>query len=196
MNDFSSTLTLENERVLLRPLRIEDFPLLLPFALSEPNLWTYSISPAAGKEHLKSYIDQALKGREDAHTYPFIVFDKSKGKAAGSTRFYDINSTHNTLSLGYTWYGKAFQRTGLNRNCKWLLLSYAFDDLGVERVEFRADARNEKSITSMKELGCTLEGILRNNCQAPKGRRDSVVLSILKSEWNSGLKERLQSKIY
>lgn len=196
MIDFSSSLTLENERVLLRPLRTEDFPLLLPYALNEPNLWTYSLSPASGNENLKKYIAEALKGREEAKAYPFIVFDKTQGKPAGSTRFYNIDSKHNTLSLGYTWYGKAFHRTGLNRNCKWLLLSYAFDDLAVERVEFRADARNEKSITSMKDLGCTLEGILRNNCKAASGRRDSVVLSILKSEWESGVSEMLQSKVY
>lgn len=196
MIDFSSSLTLENERVLLRPLRTEDYPLLLPYGLNEPHLWTYSISAAAGNENLKKYIAEALKGRANSNAYPFIVFDKVHGKPAGSTRFYSIDATHNTLSLGYTWYGKAFHRTGLNRNCKWLLLSYAFDDLGVERVEFRADARNEKSITSMKDLGCTLEGILRNNCAATTGRRDSVVLSILKSEWEGGLREMLQSKVY
>ena len=69
------------------------------------------------------------------------------------------------MSLGYTWYGTEFQRTGLNRNCKYLLLYYAFDMLGVDRVEFRADLRNVKSIQAMKQIGCTQEGILRKKRQ-------------------------------
>ena len=79
-------------------------------------------------------------------------------------QFYEIDEQHNTLSIGYTWYGKEFQRTGLNRNCKKLLLTYAFETLKVDRVEFRADSKNTKSIKAMKEIGCVEEGILRSNC--------------------------------
>ena len=100
------------------------------------------------------------------------------------------------MSLGYTWYGTEFQRTGLNRNCKYLLLYYAFDMLGVDRVEFRADLRNVKSIQAMKQICCTQEGILRSNCSASDGRRDSIVLSILKPEWDQKVKTHLQSKLY
>jgi RimJ/RimL family protein N-acetyltransferase len=75
-------------------------------------------------------------------------------------------------------------------------LSYAFDTLGVDRVEFRADLRNVKSIQAMKQIGCTQEGILRSNCSASNGRRDSIVLSILKPEWNQQVKTHLQSKLY
>lgn len=117
-------------------------------------------------------------------------------KIAGSTRFYSIQNTHSTLSIGYTWYGKEFQRTGLNRNCKYLLLRYAFEQLGAERVEFRADLRNEKSIKAMKEIGCVEEGVLRGNCKANDGRRDGIVLSLLKDEWRQKVKKLLASKLY
>ena len=194
--DFSQPIKLENERVILRPLEQNDFTYLLPFSENEGDLWNYSLTPAAGAKNLQTYIDTALVAKDKLQAYPFVVFDKKTQKIAGSTRFYDIQITHNVLSLGYTWYGKEFQRTGLNRNCKYLLLSYAFDTLGVDRVEFRADLRNVKSIQAMKQIGCTQEGILRSNCSASNGRRDSIVLSILKPEWNQQVKPHLQSKLY
>jgi len=97
--------------------------------------------------------------------------------------------------MGYTWYGKDFQGTGLNSHCKLLLLAYAFETLELERVEFRADANNARSIRAMKSLGCKEEGILRSNCASPTGRRDSIVLSILKNEWTSGIKDKLVTKL-
>jgi RimJ/RimL family protein N-acetyltransferase len=100
------------------------------------------------------------------------------------------------LQLGYTWYGKEFQGTGLNKHCKYLLLEFAFEKMQVERVEFRADANNEKSIAAMKSIGCTVEGILRKNVKKPEGgRRDSIILSILKDEWNQQVKQNLKNKL-
>ena len=194
--NFSTDFTLENNRVQLRPLVKTDIALLLPFSLKEPFLWKYSITTAAGEEALTSYVESALALRETEKGYPFLVYDKQHQLIAGCTRFYGMDFYHKTLSLGYTWYGEKFQRTGLNRNCKLLLLTYAFEELKMERVEFRADARNKRSIEAMKAIGCTLEGTLRNNCTADIGRRDSVVLSILKEEWEAGLKQRLIEKIH
>ena len=182
--------------MILRPLEQNDFTYLLPFSENEGDLWNFSLTPVAGVKNLQTYIDTALVAKDKLQAYPFIVFDKKTQKIAGSTRFYDIQITHNVLSLGYTWYGKEFQRTGLNRNCKYLMLSYAFYTLEVDRVEFRADLRNVKSIQAMKQIGCTQEGILRSNCSASDGRRDSIVLSILKPEWNQQVKTNLQSKLY
>lgn len=100
------------------------------------------------------------------------------------------------LQLGFTWYGKAFQGTGLNKHCKYLLLNYAFETMDIERVEFRADNRNARSIAAMKSIGCKVEGILRSNGWTNTGeRRDSIVLSILKEEWFSAVKKELKSKL-
>ncbi len=186
---------LENDRVLLRPLATDDIEHLSTFSIYEPELWKYSLIRANGLENLRSYIKMALQGKAAGKEYPFIVYDKLVGKYAGSTRFYDIQPIHKTLQLGYTWYGKEFQGTGLNRNCKYLLLSFVFDQLGYERVEFRADSANERSIRAMKSIGCKVEGILRSTSFRPDGsRRDSIVLSILREEWSNGIKEMLRDK--
>lgn len=194
---FQQQPVLENERVLLRPMQKSDFDNLLPFSVNEPEIWNYGLVTAAGEENLRNYINNAVKNLEEKKEYPFIVFDKQTNQYAGSTRFYDIQQTWLTAQLGYTWYGKNFQRTGLNRHCKLLLLTYVFEEWGMERLEFRADANNAKSIAAMKAIGCVEEGVFRNHMPtAQGGRRDSVILSILKTEWFGGVREKLQQTIY
>ena len=187
---------LEDEHVMLRPLEETDVENLLQFSLHEPELWKYSLVTAAGIEGLKNYMQIALEAKEQQKEYPFIVFDKSTNEYAGSTRFYDINLPYQTLQLGYTWYGKRFHGSGLNKHCKYLLLSFAFEDLGMERVEFRADNNNDRSVAAMKSIGCKVDGVLRSNMPKREGgRRDSIVLSILKDEWFSSVKEMLKGKL-
>lgn len=196
MIDFNKNYRLENERLLLRPLEAEDYEHLLPFALEEPELWTYSLIQAGSPEKMKRYIEKAMEGRATKNSYAFVVFDKQQQQYAGSTRFYDIQTEQATLQLGYTWYGKKFQGTGLNKNCKYLLLEFAFEVLNMERVEFRADNDNQRSIRAMKSIGCVVEGVLRSNTYKPDGtRRDSIVLSILKEEWYSTVKHTLKDFI-
>jgi RimJ/RimL family protein N-acetyltransferase len=188
--------TLEDDRVLLRPLLAADFEYLLPFALNEPDTWNYSLTSAAGEDGMRAYIDAAVKGRAMGKEYPFIVFDKVNGEYAGTTRFYDIQPAYQTLQLGYTWYGEKFRGTGLNKHCKFLLLQFAFDQLGIERVEFRADARNQRSIAAMKGIGCVVEGVLRSHTPLADGsRRDSIMLSILKNEWEYNVRDDLKSRL-
>lgn len=192
---FEQQPVLENERVLLRPITEDDFPHLLPFSLHEPEIWKFGLVTAAGEDNLKKYLSTAVKNLQDKKEYPFIVFDKKANRYAGSTRFYDIQQSFLTTQLGYTWYGKEFQRSGLNRHCKLLLLTYVFEEWGLERCEFRADANNDRSITAMKAIGCIEEGILRNHMPlANGGRRDSIILSILKTEWFGGVKQQLLNK--
>lgn len=189
---FKANFILEDERALLKPLTSVDFDHLLPFAMHEPELWKYSLISGSGEDGIRNYIQTALEARASQKEYPFIVYDKKISAYAGSTRFYDIQLYHKTLQLGYTWYGKDFQGTGLNKHCKYLLLDFAFDKMQMERVEFRADNNNKRSIAAMKSIGCKEEGVLRSNTIKLDGnRRDSIVLSILKSEWESGVKERL-----
>ena len=184
---------LEDERVLLRPLKETDLEIFMPFALNEPDTWKYSNISAKGKEGMEKYVQAAIAAKAEGSQYPFIVYDKQTGEYAGSTRFYDIQPALETLQLGYTWYGEKFRGTGLNKHCKFLLLQLAFETLDAERVEFRADARNERSIAAMKSIGCKVEGILRSNMPLEDGgRRDSIVLSILKDEWENEVKENLK----
>lgn len=188
---------LEDDVALLRPLNEEDIDHLLRFSVDEPDLWRYSLVQAGGgREQLKHYLSLALEARAQGKEYPFIVYDKRAQMYAGSTRFYDIQATNQSMQLGFTWYGKTFQGTGLNKHCKFLLLEFAFEQLQWERVEFRADNNNIRSINAMKSIGCTVEGVLRSNSVKADGtRRDSIVLSILKDEWHLTVKELLKSKL-
>lgn len=194
--DFNKKYTLENESVILRPLEFSDVENLIHFSINEPELWRYSLLPASNENELKNYLKVALKKRKNRVDYPFIVFDKKTNSYAGSTRFYDIQFSNKTLQLGYTWYGKDFQGTGLNKNCKYLLLEFAFEKMNMERVEFRADNANKKSIAAMQSIGCQIEGVLRSNGVRPNGeRRDSIILSILKQEWDNSVKENILKRL-
>ena len=187
---------LEDSEVLLRPLLESDIEHLLPFAIDEPDIWKYSMVSAAGQDGMQNYISTALNLKKEGKDYPFIVFDKRVGKYAGSTRFYDIQPSADTVQLGFTWYGKDFQGTGLNKHCKYLMLQFAFDVMGVYRVEFRADSRNLRSIAAMKSIGCTVEGTLRSNGYTADGnRRDSTILSIIRDEWKGHVKMNLIKKL-
>jgi len=195
MIHFNEEYILENDRVKLTPLKEDDYTHLVHFASNEPELWTYSLIQASSPEKMKVYIEKALEGRANKHSYAFLVFDKEKNQYAGSTRFYDIQPENASLQLGYTWYGKDFQGTGINKNCKYLLLEFAFEVLKMERVEFRADNDNKRSIQAMKGIGCVVEGVLRSNTYKTDGtRRDSIVLSILKDEWTTNIKQKLNEE--
>ena len=195
--DFTTDYILENDVALLRPLMEDDFKYLLPFSLNEPTTWFYSLVAADGEDNLRNYMNIALQNRINKTEYPFIIFDKRTNEYAGCTRFYDINLSFKTLQLGYTWYGEKFRGTGLNRNCKYLLLEFAFEKMGVERFELRADNNNVRSIAAMKAIGCKVDGILRSNMPTKNSetRRDSIVLSILKEEWFNEVKQNLGKMI-
>jgi N-acetyltransferase len=196
MINFEKAYILENDIVRLSPLKESDFEHLVHFAMHEPELWTYSLLQANSPEKMKHYIEKALSGRKNKDTYAFLVYDKRTEEYAGSTRFYDIQPQNAALQLGFTWYGRKFQGTGLNKHCKYLLLEFAFEVLGMERVEFRADNENQRSINAMKSIGCTVEGVLRSNTYKTNGeRRDSIVLSILKDEWNGSVKSNLRERL-
>jgi N-acetyltransferase len=196
MFDLHEDHTLENEFVRLRPLVESDYDHLLHFAIKEPDIWKYSLIKVDGPDGLRHYLELAHEGRKKGTEYPFIVFDKRKQKYAGSTRFYDIQVANGMLQLGYTWYGREFQGTGLNKACKYLLLEFAFEKMNMERVEFRADNGNERSIAAMKSIGCVAEGVIRSHAPKPDGtRRDSIILSILKREWLGHVKKDLEKKM-
>jgi len=194
--NFDENYILENEKVRLEPLELSHLEHLKHFAIQEPEIWKYSLMQINGVDSLQKYIQIALENRNSKKEYPFAVFDKIKNQYVGSTRFYDIQLENRMLQLGFTWYGKDFQGTYVNRNCKYLLLEFAFEQLNNERVEFRADYRNEKSIQAMIKIGCIKEGTMRNHADCADGtRRTSVILSILKNEWTDSVKNNLKNTL-
>lgn len=196
MLNFDKDYILENDKIILRPLVDTDFDLLLEFSINEPDIWNFNAFGPSSAENLRIYIDTALNNRKTKTDYPFIVIDKTENKAIGSTRFYAINLTNKTLELGYTWYGKKYQGTYVNKNCKYLLLEFAFEQLNMERVGFRANNLNKRSISAMKSIGCKEEGVLRNFSTDANGIRiDAIVLSIIRNEWNENVKRNLKQQM-
>ena len=188
---FDEEIILENAFALLRPINKTDIDCLLPVATKDKDLLQFSPAPIWTRELLKMYIDKAVENRISKNQYAFIVFDKTENRFAGSTSFLNISNPDDRLEIGATWYGKEFQRTGLNRNCKYLLLQYAFDNLQAERVEFKTDERNLASRKAIERIGGQFEGILRRHTLMSDGfRRNTICYSILKSEWPE-LKKRL-----
>lgn len=194
--DFKEKYVLENDKVVLRPLELSDKEFLKEYAINEPEIWKFNSNGAEGVEKLEKYIANAITQRDNKKEYPFIVFDKVSGKYIGSTRFYAIFLELKTIEIGYTWYSKNYQGTGINKNCKYLLLEFAFEKLNIERVAFAANNKNERSINAMKSIGCVVEGILRNSNIGALGERIDVIrLSILKKEWEEKVKEHLKNQI-
>ena len=174
---------LENERVRLSPLNLENYQYLIPVA-SEKKLVQYSPSDIETPESLKKYVTLALEHQNQKSAIPFIIYDKKLSKYAGSSRYMNIHWGNKVLHIGSTWIGKEFQGTGLNADMKKLMLYYAFMDLGFEKVEFRVDERNLKSRRAVEKLGCTLEGILRKDVYLLDGfKRNTCCYGLLKEEW-------------
>jgi len=189
--DISQNIILENDRSLLRPLVPEDIEHLLPIATKDKDLMDFSPSEIHRPELIQAYLDTALVAKASGIRYPFIIFDKQKNQYAGSTSFGNMSNKNSRLEIGWTWIGKEFQRTGLNRNNKFMMLCYAFEKLDCLRVELKTDTRNIQSRTAMKKIGATEEGVLRSHTVMSDGyRRDTIYYSILKNEWE-GIKNTI-----
>jgi RimJ/RimL family protein N-acetyltransferase len=192
--NFKESILLENDRVRLEPLAEQHIYLLLEVGAADPELMRYSPSAVHTEELLTTYVLSAIEDRRKLAKYSFAIFDKEIEKYAGSTSFGNISNSDQRLEIGWTWIGKEFQRTGLNRNCKFLLLQYCFKILEFERVEFKTDSRNLQSRKAIEEIGGTLEGEFRSHSIMSDGhRRNTVYYSILKNEWPALKNSILQS---
>ena len=174
---------LENEFVKLTLLDLSNYKHLSEIAKTKDLIY-YSPSDISTEEKLKDYVQIAVDGYYHKTTIPFIIYDKTKQAYAGSTRFGLINWHNKVLHIGWTWIGKEFQGSGLNKHIKFLMLQYAFENLGFDKVEFRIDERNIRSRKAVEKLGATLEGILRKDTLMLDGfKRSTCCYGILKEEW-------------
>ncbi len=175
--------TLENNAVRLTLLDLSNYENLVPIA-QQDRLIQFSPSDISTQEKLREYVQTAVDGFYHKTIIPFIIFDKKKGQNAGSTRFGNINWSNKVLHIGWTWIGKEFQGTGLNKNMKFLMLQYAFEKLNFEKVEFRIDERNRRSRKAIEKIGASLEGILKSDTIMLDGfRRNTCCYAILKLQW-------------
>jgi RimJ/RimL family protein N-acetyltransferase len=183
--EFEQELTFENEAVLIRPLLPEDKANLLGIASEDRQLLQYSPKQIYTQELLDRYIEGAIHERKVGLRYPLVILDKRTEAYAGCTGFLNVSNLHKRLEIGGTWLGRRFHGSGLNRCCKILLLSFAFDELGAERVEFRTDERNIVSRRAIQAIGAQLEGILREDTLMSDGfRRNTACYSMLRREWD------------
>lgn len=190
--DFADNIRLENNRSLLRPLQHTDAEGLLAAACSDPDLMRYSTALINSPQLLAQYVRTALDEKAQGIRYPFLIIDKASGRYAGCTSYASIVPADERLEIGWTWLGLPYHRTGLNRNNKFLMLEYAFETLGADRVELRTDERNTRSRNAILGIGATYEGCLRHYKIAFDGfRRNTVYYSILREEWASSVRGRL-----
>lgn len=165
------------------------------FAASQDDeLWRYMPVPRpASREELLGLIDKAWKAASEGMEIPFAIIHSPSDQAVGSTRFLEIRRPDRALEIGWTWIAPARQRTGVNTECKYLLLRHAFEDLGAIRVQLKTDGRNIRSQQAIERLGAVKEGVLRKHRFTWDGiYRDTVYYSILADEWPE-VKERLES---
>lgn len=184
----------------LEPLRLEHAAELYAACRENPRLWQYMLArqPQSVAE-MEQLTAEVLKLQEAGQCIPFAIIDLERGCAVGETRYLNIMVQDYGLEIGSTWLAPSVQRTGINTECKYLLLSHAFEKLAAIRVQFKTHHHNLRSQQAIERLGAVKEGILRNHMLMLDGSyRHSVYYSIISSEWpqvKAGLEEKmLQSK--
>jgi len=193
---FEQEIILENDRSLIRPLQADDLENLLPAATANKDLVQYSPTPIYTKELLHHYIETALEERKNKLRYPFVLFDKKANAYGGSSSYMNISCKDKRLEIGNTWIGPGFQKTGFNRNNKFLMFSFVFEQLKYERLELKTDERNQQSRIAIEKIGGQFEGIFRSHMVMNDGfRRNTVYYSILRSEWQE-VKNKFETSIF
>jgi RimJ/RimL family protein N-acetyltransferase len=189
------TLTLIAPHTRLEPLQAHHAETL--FALVQQG--GLNTSPILGLpqtfEQMHEYIGTALRWKAEGTAFPFVTVDVATNHAMGTTRFANFAPEHFRIEIGWTWLAVPFQRTRVNTEVKYTMLRYAFEELGLHRVELKAHALNQQSRTAMERLGAQYEGILREHTLMPNGTfRDTVYYSILAHEWVA-VKARLEERL-
>lgn len=185
---------LMHDDVTLRPMKESDIERLWKLTTSET--FTFMLNKF---RHLEEFEKWMSSGYEDMQltdsTIVFVAANSKRDELYGSTRIYNIDHANKTCEIGGTFYSKPFQRTHINTTAKWLLLTYAFETLGMIRVQFKTDEENVESQKAIERLGAQKEGILRNERIRSTGKpRNAVVYSIIEKEWasvNKGLEEKM-----
>ena len=186
-HSFTRPLELQGQHVTLVPLSMTHQDQLAE-AVKDGELWRHWYTLIPSPEKMGEEITRRLKLQEQGSMLPFTVM--AQGQAVGMTTYMNIDAPNKRLEIGSTWYRANVQRTGLNTECKRLLLAHAFEQLNCIAVEFRTHFFNQQSRRAIERLGAKLDGILRNHAinnhpDAAGALRDTCVYSILNTEWPS-----------
>ncbi|MCD6063084.1 MAG: family acetyltransferase [Flavipsychrobacter sp.] len=183
-------LLLEGEKVKLKAMQAEDIDELIRVS-NDPQIWEYLSVGFEERSIREQFFGEALQNRGKGTQYPFTIFDKA-GNIIGTTRFGEIEPAHRKLEIGWTWYTPDVWGNGNNEECKYLLLSYAFEKLNAVRVQLKTNEKNYRSRRAILRLGCTFEGIYRNHVIRQGFVRNSAMFSMLPEEWPAA-KEKLKA---
>jgi RimJ/RimL family protein N-acetyltransferase len=174
---------LENDVVRLRRINLNDKAGFAKIAF-DPETWEHFVSMVSTEQELDNLLEEAIRDTLSGSRMAFAIVDRASGEVAGSTSYGNLFPKERKLEIGWSWLGRQYRGTGINRATKALLLEYAFDTLGCERVEFKTDILNLRARRGLSAIGATEEGTLRSFNYMPGGRRrNAVFYSILKHEW-------------
>jgi RimJ/RimL family protein N-acetyltransferase len=175
--------TLEGYGMRLEPLTLDHHD-ALKAASADGNLWELWFTSVPEPDRVGAYIANALDGQAKGHMLPWVVRELETNTIAGTTRYHDIVPEIDRVEIGWTWYGKRWQRTHVNTACKLLLFEHAFDTLGCKVVGLRTDNFNFASQRAIEALGAKRDGVLRHHQARRDGTvRDSYIYSVLLAEW-------------
>lgn len=169
----------------------------LAYAGRDPSIWRFMLyGMVTDQKKMRAWVEDILQRKSGGTDEPYVVRDLKTGRLVGASRYMNINRKDKGLEIGGTWYDPEFQRTYVNTETKFLMLESAFEKIGVIRVQFKADSRNEKSLKAIERLGAKKEGVLRNHMLLEDGTfRHSVFYSILPEEWPE-ISANLTSRLY
>jgi len=185
---------LDGLRVRLEPMTMDHLDALVEAGRFE-ELWRWTQANPSTPDAMCDYMQAALDEQRSGSCMPFVTIDKPSDTVVGSTRFGNIDVRNRRVEIGWTWVTPRFQRTYVNSEAKYLMLSRAFDVWGCVRVELKTDLLNARSRAAILRLGGVEEGVLRRHQLTQGGRfRDTVYYSILDNEW-PGVRERLRNEI-
>ena len=186
--------TLEGSVVRLEPVRREHAELFWDVAKNDlEDIFRWIPYPMKTREDFRTLIDKASAEQERGESVVFATVERSSGLVVGSTRFMNIDRINRRVEIGSTWIARAWQRTAVNTEAKYLMLRHAFEVWGCMRVELKTDALNQKSRNAILRIGAKEEGTLRRHLVTWTGRvRDTVYFSVLDSEWEA-VKAALES---
>jgi RimJ/RimL family protein N-acetyltransferase len=195
-NPSISPFTLTGEHVRLEPLRAEHAPMLWEIAKDHlANLFQWIPYQLKSLEDFQEFNRQVLEEQSRGASLPFATFELKSNHIVGTTRFMNMDLANRKVEIGSTWIAPPWQRTAVNTEAKYLMLSHAFETWNCIRVELKTDALNQRSRNAILRLGAKEEGTLRKHMLTWNGRqRDSVYFSILDSEWQH-VKARLEKKL-
>ena len=193
-NRWIEPVTLSGSNILLEPLSLQHLEGIVS-AVKDGELWKLWFTSVPSPEKAEEYVKTALDLRENAGWMPFVVRERSTNKIIGSTRYCNVDEVNQRLEIGYTWYSESYQRTAVNTEAKYFLLTHAFEKLDAIAVELRTHWHNHKSRAAIARLGAKQDGVLRNHQRSADGvYRDTVVFSIINLEWPA-VKQSLMYKL-